>query len=102
MTILHAVPPLATENAPPPVRRTPRRIRRYTAEDRFAAVGSFLASFALVYVGYLHILYFSGLLGFLICWYVTFLVVYGVVVSVANPRPIVVERLVTSTLWLAA
>jgi phosphate transport system permease protein len=99
-TTLHVVPEVSEDDAPP--RRTPRRIRAFTAEDRFAAVGSFLASLALVYIGYLHILYFSGVLGFLVCWYVTFLVVYGAVVSVANPRPIVVERLVTSTLYIAA
>jgi phosphate transport system permease protein len=77
-------------------------MRSFTAEDRFAAIGSVLASLALVYVGYLHVLYFSGVLGFLICWYVTFMVVYGIVVSVVNPRPIVVERLVTATLWVVA
>ncbi len=101
MTTLYAVPTIADDDAPT-VRRTPRRIRKFTAEDRFAAIGSLLASFALVYVGYLHILYFSGLLGFLVCWYLVYLVVYGVVVSVTNPRPIVVERLVTSTLYLAS
>jgi phosphate transport system permease protein len=101
VTTLYAVPTIADDDAPT-VRRTPRRIRKFTAEDRFAAIGSLLASFALVYVGYLHILYFSGLLGFLVCWYLVYLVVYGVVVSVTNPRPIVVERLVTSTLYLAS
>ena len=102
MTTLYAVPPVAEADTPRPAPRTPRRIRRFTAEDRFAAIGSFLGSLALVYIGYLHILYFSGVLGFLVCWYVTFMVLYGVVVSVSNPRPIVVERLVTSTLYLAS
>ena len=53
-------------------------------------------------IGYEHILDFSGTLGFLICLYLTFMVVYAVVLSVSTPRPIVVERLVTVTLWLAA
>ena len=102
MTTLYSVPQVDEDDAPPARPRTPRRIRSSTPEDRFAAVGSVLASLALVYVAYLHIFYFSGLLGFLLCWYVAYLVVYGVVVSLANPRPIVVERLVTSTLYLAS
>ena len=63
---------------------------------------SFVASFALVEVGYEHILDFSGVLGFLICWYVAFLAVYALVLSVKNARVIVVERLVTATLYVAA
>ena len=40
--------------------------------------------------------------GFVVCWYFVFLVVYGAVVAVANPRHIVVERLVAATLYLVA
>jgi phosphate transport system permease protein len=101
VTTLHAVETVPEDDAPPRIRR-PRRVRAFTAEDRFAVIGSVLASFALVYVGYGHILYFSGTLGFLVCWYLAFMVLYGVVVSVANPRQIVAERLVTSTLYLAS
>jgi phosphate transport system permease protein len=61
-----------------------------------------LASFALLYVGYLHLLDLSGTVGFLVCWYFVFLAVYGVVVAIANPRHIVVERLVAATLYLVA
>ncbi len=53
-------------------------------------------------IGYEHILDFSGTLGFLICLYLVFMVVYAVVLSISTPRPIAVERLVTVTLWLAA
>ena len=53
-------------------------------------------------IGYEHILDFSGTLGFLICWYLTFMVVYAPWSLGVHPRPIVVERLVTVTLWLAA
>jgi len=101
MTVLYSMPQIEGDDAPP-IPHTPRRIRRFTAEDRFALVGAVLASLALVYVGYLHIFYFSGLVGFLLCWYVAFIAIYGAVVSVANPRPIVVERLVASTLYLAS
>ena len=66
------------------------------------SVGSVLASFALVYVGYLHLVDFSGAVGFAVCWYFVFLLVYGTVVAIANPRHIVIERLVAVTLYLIA
>ena len=67
----------------------------FTPEDWLALVGSLLSSLALVDIGYEHVLDGSGTLGFLVCWYLVFMLVYGTVVSIANPRPIVVERLVT-------
>ncbi len=67
-----------------------------------ALVGSLVASLALVAVGYLHILDFSGLVGFLVCWYLTFMVVYTVVLSVTYPGFIVLERLVAATLYVAS
>jgi phosphate transport system permease protein len=104
MTTLYAVKPIdSTEPADPPrPKRTPRRIRVFTAQDWWCLIGSLASSFALVEVGYEHILDFSGLLGFLVCWYFVFLVIYGLVVSISNPRPIVVERLVAATLYVAA
>ena len=36
------------------------------------------------------------------CWYLVFVVLYAGVVAVSNPRPVVVERLVAATLYLAA
>jgi phosphate transport system permease protein len=82
--------------------RGPRTIRAFTPDDWFSFVGALLSSFAVVEIGYLHLLDLSGMLGFGIIWYMVFLVIYGTLVSVSNPRPIVVERLVTVTLYLAA
>jgi phosphate transport system permease protein len=67
-----------------------------------ALVGSILSSFSLVVVGYEHLLDGSGTLGFLLCWYVAFLAIYTAVLAVTNPRFMVVERLVTATLYMAA
>jgi phosphate transport system permease protein len=88
----------------PPAPRVvrPRRPRRLTGQDVLALVGSLLASFALVELGYEHILDFSGLVGFLICWFAVYLAVYALVLSVTNPRVVVVERLVTSILWVVS
>ena len=38
----------------------------------------------------------------IVCWYFVFLLVYGTVVAIANPRHIVTERLVAATLYLIA
>ena len=80
----------------------PRRVRGFTLDDWLSLVGSVAASFALVWVGYLHLLDLSGVLGFAVVWYLVFLLLYGLVVSVTNPRHVVVERLVAATLYLAA
>lgn len=87
---------------PPVAKRRPRRVRARTLDDWLSLGGSVLASFALLYVGYLHLLDLSGVVGFAVCWYFVFLAVYGTVVAIANPRHIVVERLVTATLYLVA
>jgi len=100
MTTLHSV-----ENRPAlpqPRRRSPRKLRLFTADDWFSVIGAVVSSLALVEIGYEHMLDGSGTLGFLVCWYVVFLVLYGGIISLTNPRHIVLERLVTSTLYVAA
>ena len=77
MSILYAVKPVDPADPADPVdghaaprpQRGPRRIRVFTAEDWWSLVGGLASAFALVVVGYLHILDFSGLLGFLVSWY---------------------------------
>jgi phosphate transport system permease protein len=84
---------------------SPRRIRRtpaFSFDDWLSLVGAVVASLALVYVGYDHLLDFSGIFGFGVCWYLVFLVVYGGVVAAAHPRIMVVDRLVSATLYLVA
>jgi phosphate transport system permease protein len=93
---------LEPPDVPRPVKRPPRRVRALTLDDWLSLGGSVLASFALLYVGYLHLLDLSGTVGFIVCWYLLFLGLYGVVVGIANPRYIVVERLVAATLYLVA
>jgi phosphate transport system permease protein len=96
--------PVGSRAPTPPSRprRGPRRIRTFTADDWYSLVGSTVSSLALVVIGYGHLLDLSGPVGFAVCWYLVFVVVYATVVSISNPRHIVVERLVTVTLWLAA
>jgi phosphate transport system permease protein len=97
-----APPPPPRRPSPAPRPDRPRRVRALTAEDVIALFGSLAASFSLVLIGYWHILDFSGLVGFLVCWYVAFIAIYAVVLSVTNPRFIVMERLVAASLYVAA
>ncbi|MGC9961816.1 MAG: phosphate ABC transporter permease PstA [Acidimicrobiales bacterium] len=101
MTNLHAIPEAASA-APEPAKRMPRKLRVFTADDWFSLGGAVVAAFALVEVGYEHLLDGSGTLGFLVCWYVVFAVLYGGIVRLSNPRHVVLERLVAVTLYVAA
>jgi phosphate transport system permease protein len=80
----------------------PRKLRKSTNDDRVALGGSLLSSFALVAIGFEHILDGSGTVGFLLCWFVVFLLVYSVVLSVTNPRHIVIDKLVAAALYATA
>ena len=79
-----------------------RRLRVTTLDHRLELGGAMLSSLALVGVIYGHLLPWSGVLGFLVLWYLVFMVLFGLIVSATSPRPIVVERLVTATLTIAS
>jgi phosphate transport system permease protein len=80
----------------------PRRIRQTTFDDRLEIFGSLVGSFALVWVLYGHVFNFSGLLGFLVCWYLAFMVTLTLIVRMSHPRPIVIDRLAQATIWVAS
>jgi phosphate transport system permease protein len=80
----------------------PRELRRRTTDDIASLIGSGLGSLALVWLIYFQILPWSGVLGFIICWYVAFLGVYAGVTAVAHPRPVVIDRLMRAIVTLAA
>ena len=79
-----------------------RRIRATTWDDRLELAGSLLSSLALVGLIYGHVLDTKGALGFVVLWFLAFMVIYATLTSISNPRPIVVERLVTAVLSVAA
>ena len=101
MVALHVVETVEPSTEPAK-KRTPRKIRSFTIDDWFSVIGSLLSSLALVWIVYDHILDGSGALGFAVCWYGSFLFMYGTVTALSHPRAIVTERLVTVTLYLAA
>jgi phosphate transport system permease protein len=74
----------------------PRPVGTRTADDRIALAGCAVGSGALTWIAYDRLLPFSGFTGFLLCWYVVFLVLYTVVSALSQPRPLVIDRLVTA------
>src|ERR1022692_5292679 len=54
------------------------RIRRTTPEGAATFAGAAAAALGLVWLVYERVLPFTGVLGFWVCWYVTFLVLYTV------------------------
>src|ERR1017187_6966672 len=54
------------------------RIRRTTPEGAAPFAGAAAAALGLVWLVYERVLPFTGVLGFWVCWYVTFLVLYTV------------------------
>ncbi|PPK64866.1 phosphate ABC transporter permease PstA [Actinokineospora auranticolor] len=72
----------------------PRRvIRARGPADRVALIGSAAAGFALVWVVYQRLLPTSGLLGFAVCWYAAFLLVYTLVTLQRHGAVEVVDRM---------
>ncbi|HEX9314190.1 MAG TPA: phosphate ABC transporter permease PstA [Actinomycetota bacterium] len=70
----------------------PRKLQRRTLDDVASVSGAAIGSLALVWVLFERVFAFSGLLGFVVCWYVTFVLLYAWVTGVSNPRTAVVDR----------
>jgi phosphate transport system permease protein len=71
----------------------PRLVSVMTVDDRLSLYGSMIGSLALVWLLYTRILPFSGKVGFVICWYAVYLVMFATVTAMAHSLPIVIDRL---------
>ena len=71
----------------------PRKLQRRTLDDVASLAGAGIGSLALVWILFERVFAFSGLLGFVVCWYGTFVVLYAWVTGVSNPRTAVVDRI---------
>jgi phosphate transport system permease protein len=80
----------------------PRPLQHRTLDDRACLLGAAAGSLGLVGVCYFQILAFTGIFGFLVCWWVAFLAMYSGVTALSNPRPVVVDRLASAILHSAA
>lgn len=79
----------------PDVPETRRDLRSRTVDDRVAPLGAALAALSLVSLVYDRLLPLSGALGFIICWYVTFVLMYAFVSWYRHPAPAVTDRIAT-------
>lgn len=81
----------------PPVRKIATRFRPggTSRSDITSLIGAAAAALALVWIIYTRILPFSGALGFAVCWYAAFLVLYALIVVHEHGRLAVADRLLS-------
>jgi phosphate transport system permease protein len=102
-TLTSSPPPGLEPDANAAIPFEPRRsVRARTLDEIVGLVGSAFGSLALTWVLYERVLAWSGWLGFLLCWYAAFLGIFALVTSIGNPRPIVIERLVSAVVHAGA
>ena len=89
----HADASIEVKHPDASIKELPRRTSQWTSDDMLALIGSAAGSLAVVWIVYEGLLPFSGVLGFLVCWFVGFLALYAGVTALSHPRPIVVDRL---------
>ena len=79
-----------------------RDLRVRTLDDRLALIGSLVSAVALDWVLYDRLLPFSGIFGFIVCWYALFLALYAVVTGLRHGRSQIVDRLMAAVVNAAA
>ncbi|MET7396708.1 phosphate ABC transporter permease PstA [Dactylosporangium sp. NPDC005572] len=97
-----AAPPKSPSSSAPPEKERPRRLRGRTLDDKLSFAGAGVASLALTWVVYGKILPFYGFVGFVIVWYVVFLLMYATVTALSSPRPVVVDRVASAIVHAGA
>jgi phosphate transport system permease protein len=102
VTVTQEIPAVRGEPPTPARRPVPRQVSLRFADERPTLYGSAVAALALVWVVYVQILPFSGSFGFLLCWYLAFLVLYAFTTRLGNPWPVVVDRLASVAFRSAA
>lgn len=78
-----------------------RRPSARTREDVLAVVGAAIGSLATVWLLYTKLLPFEGKIGFVVCWYLVFVVFYAGLTALTRPRAVVVDRVVTTAVIAA-
>jgi phosphate transport system permease protein len=94
-TVLPVYPPLSADEEP--IRRT---LRTRPADDLRNLIGSGVASLATVWLLYYRVLPFSGIVGFLICWFTAFVAFYAGSTYFTTPGPAVKDRAATAVVHL--
>ncbi|SDJ47110.1 phosphate ABC transporter membrane protein 2, PhoT family [Frankineae bacterium MT45] len=78
-----------------------RALSSRTPEDRLTLVGAAVGSLGFVWLLYERLLPFSGRFGFVMAWFVLFVVFYAGLTAMSAPRAVVLDR-VASTVVIAA
>lgn len=102
MTSTLTLEPTGDGAAAPPTEDRPRQLRSRSFDDVVSLAGSLVAALALVWVVYEKVLAWSGVIGFVLCWFAAFLALYAAVSAMGNPRTSVVDRLAGAVVWGAA
>jgi phosphate transport system permease protein len=103
-----APPPIEERPPPPRLPPVPRRIGRpirprdFKWSDAGLLVASALSSFALVWVIFYQLTLFSGIFGFLLCWYAGFLALYWMVTAQTLDRQAATDRVVAALMVTGA
>ena len=95
-------PPADTDTRDVAVDDRPRDLRRRTQDDLLSVVGSAASALALVWLVFEQMLAWSGNLGFLVCWYLTFLALYAGVTALSHSRPVIIDRLASAAVYAGA
>lgn len=74
----------------------PRRTRDFGLTGFVLLAASALSSFAAVWVLFYQLTLLSGVLGFLVCWYLCFLAMYWLATAQVVDRPAATDRIVTT------
>ena len=90
--------PLTAGQPGEPAADTPLQLRRITAEGTLSVAGAAVAALALDWVLFERVLPFSGVLGFWLCWYGLFLLVYAGIAAFQWNGLAVRDRIVSVTL----
>ena len=97
--------PAATGPADPGPAEVPteeiRRTSGRTKEDVYTLVGAAAASLATSWLFYTMILPFDGTPGFVVTWYAVFVAFYAGLTALANPREVVLDRVVSTAVVAA-
>jgi phosphate transport system permease protein len=76
---------------------TPRSLHGRTREDNLTLAEAFFASLATTWLLYFHVLPFSGKVGFVVAWYVVFVLFFAGLTALAQPRAVVTDKVVSTT-----
>jgi phosphate transport system permease protein len=89
--VLEAETTESTETERPEPQR--RALRVVDVEDRACLIGAVLAGLSLTWVVYSRLLPTEGLLGFIVCWWLSFVAIYALVTGLRRGRVQLADRL---------